>query len=214
MFGTAFRTVRARKEAVMSRVALASGVVVEELGGDLMVMVPGSTEVLTLSDVAADAVRRVQSGSPVATDAVVSDLVRLGVLETSGLSRRGLIKAGAIGAGAGIAVMAMPNAAMAASGGDGGPSEFDLGNSGVSGSSGNWSFSTNVIPGTGFPSGVPDGYSGTFTTNSGIVIAVTYNSSTDSWSGLSDSQESDDTKFWYGVLTFSFGGRDYLGTAS
>jgi hypothetical protein len=102
-------------EIVMSRIALVAGVVVEELGADLMVMVPGSTEVLTLSGDAAAAVRCVQSGSPVATDAVVSDLVRLGVLETSGLSRRGLIKAGAIGAGAGIAVMSMPTVAMAAS---------------------------------------------------------------------------------------------------
>jgi TctA family transporter len=99
----------------MNRIALASGVVVEDLGVDLMVMVPGSTEVLTLSGDAAEAVRLVQSGSPVTTDAVVSDLVRLGVLESPELSRRGLIKAGAIGAGAGIAVMAMPSVAAASS---------------------------------------------------------------------------------------------------
>lgn len=99
----------------MSRIAIASGVVVEELGADLMVMIPGSTEVLALSGDAATAVRRIQSGSPVATDAVVSDLVRLGVLETAGLSRRGLIRAGAIGAGAGIAVLAMPSVAAASS---------------------------------------------------------------------------------------------------
>jgi hypothetical protein len=108
----------------MSRVGLASGVVVEELGGDLMVMVPGSTEVLTLSGDAAESVRLVQSGSRVATDAVVSDLLRLGVFETSGLSRRGLIKAGAIGAGAGIAVMAMPGVAAASSGSTSGSSGY------------------------------------------------------------------------------------------
>lgn len=112
----------------MSRIAIASGVVVEQLGADLMVMIPGSTGVLTLSGDAATAVRRIQSGSPVATDAVVSDLVRLGVLETSGLSRRGLIRAGAIGAGAGIAVMAMPSVAMASSEQsiDGGSGRFRL----------------------------------------------------------------------------------------
>jgi hypothetical protein len=109
----------------VSGIAIASGVVVEEFGADLMVMVPGSTEVLTLSGDAAVAVRRVQSGSPVATDAVVSDLVRLGVLETSGLSRRGLIKAGAIGAGAGIAVLAMPSVAMAASESEDGAGDED-----------------------------------------------------------------------------------------
>lgn len=198
----------------MSRVVLASGVVVEELGNHLMVMAPGSIEVLSLSGDAADAVRRVQSGSRVVADAVVLELLRLGVLEISGLSRRGLIKAGVISAGAGIAVVAMPAVAMAASGGDGGPIGFALSGAGVVGSSGAWNFSTNVVPDTGFPSGVPDGYSGTFTTENGIVIGVTYNSSTDSWSGLSNSPESDPTEFWYGVLTFSFGGNDYVGTAS
>jgi hypothetical protein len=104
-----------RGKIVMSRLGLVSGVVVEDLGGDLMVMVPGSTEVLTLSGDAAEAVRRVQAGTPVVTDSVVSDLVRLGVLESSGFSRRGLVKAGAIGAGAGIAVLSMPGVAMASS---------------------------------------------------------------------------------------------------
>jgi hypothetical protein len=99
----------------MGRLAMVSGVVVEEVGDDLMVMVPGSTEVLSVSGDAADAVRRVQSGSAVVNDAVVSDLVRMGVIQTSGLNRRELIKAGAIGAGAGIAVLAMPGVAMASS---------------------------------------------------------------------------------------------------
>jgi hypothetical protein len=56
----------------MGRLAMVSGVVVEEVGDDLMVMVPGSTEVLSVSGDAADAVRRVQSGSAVVNDAVVS----------------------------------------------------------------------------------------------------------------------------------------------
>jgi len=99
----------------MSNIVLASGVVVEDLGSDLMVMVPGSSTVLTLSGRAADVVRTVQSGSPIVTTAVVTDLIHAGVLETTGLSRRGLVKAGAIGAGAGIAVMAMPGIAAASS---------------------------------------------------------------------------------------------------
>lgn len=50
-----------------------------------------------------------------ASGRLLSDLEALGMIETSGMSRRGLIKAGAIGAGAGIAVMAMPGVAAASS---------------------------------------------------------------------------------------------------
>jgi hypothetical protein len=98
-----------------TRFRLADGVVVEEVGDDLMVMVHGSTEILSLSGAAADAVRKTQAGESVTIDAVSEDLIRAGVLETSAVSRRGFITAGAIGAGAGIAVLSMPGVAAASS---------------------------------------------------------------------------------------------------
>ena len=98
------------------KVSLVPGVVVEEVGNGLLVMVPGSQDVLSLSGRAAEVVRSVQSGVSVAEDSAVAELAGLGVVEVSGVSRRGLIKAGAIGAGAGIAVLAMPGVAAASSG--------------------------------------------------------------------------------------------------
>jgi hypothetical protein len=100
-----------------NRVRLAAGVVVEEMGPDVVVMVPDSSEVLTLTGDAAGLLRDVQAGATVRLGALVSELVQLGVLDTSGLSRRGFVKAGAIGAGAGIAVLSMPGVAAASSGG-------------------------------------------------------------------------------------------------
>jgi hypothetical protein len=98
--------------------SIAPGVITEHVGDDVMAILPGSTDVLTLSGDAAIAVRAVQAGdAPVLPTATVSELVERGVLVTrSGMTRRGLIKAGAIGAGAGIAVLAMPGVAAASSG--------------------------------------------------------------------------------------------------
>lgn len=108
-----------------ARFRLAQGVVVEDVGNDLIVMVPGSTEVLSVSGVAATVVRKIQSGETVPVTAVTDELAKAGVLESSTLSRRGLIKAGAIGAGAGIAVLAMPTVAAASSGPNGGTSGYE-----------------------------------------------------------------------------------------
>lgn len=101
----------------MSRpVRLASGVLVERVGDDVMVILPETREVLTLSGASEKVVQRVMAGQPVdAGHPAVSHLVDLGILASPGLSRRGLVKAGAIGAGAGIAVMAMPGVAAASS---------------------------------------------------------------------------------------------------
>jgi hypothetical protein len=99
----------------IARFRLARGVVVEEVGDDLMVMVPGSPEILSLSGAAAEVVRKCRTGDSVTSDAVTNELTQAGVLESSALSRRGLIKAGAIGAGAGIAVLSMPGVAAASS---------------------------------------------------------------------------------------------------
>jgi hypothetical protein len=98
-------------------VSLAAGVVVERVGDDLMVIVPGHTDVVKLSGASAAVLLDVQAGTPVSSnDTVVEELVDLGIVSAPGLSRRGLIKVGAIGAGAaGIAVLAMPGVAAASS---------------------------------------------------------------------------------------------------
>ena len=95
---------------------LVSGVVVEQVGDDVLVVVPGTTEALCLSGEAAETVLTIQAGQSVSsTDPVVGELVARGVVEVPGLSRRGLIRAGAVGAGAGIAVLALPSVAAASS---------------------------------------------------------------------------------------------------
>ena len=103
---------------------LAPGVIVENLGSDSAVFVPGVAEVLTLSGDAATVIRRIRNGeSVVGAQAVVSDLVARGVIQPAhGMSRRGVVRAGVIGAGAGIAALAMPSVAAASSTGDGGSS--------------------------------------------------------------------------------------------
>lgn len=99
-----------------SKYTLHHGVEVEHVGNEVMVYVPGRTEVLRLSGEAAEVVLAMRAGgSAHASWSVIQDLESLGVIHPTGVSRRGLIKAGAIGAGAGIAVMAMPSVAAASS---------------------------------------------------------------------------------------------------
>ena len=88
----------------------------EPVGDDVMVMMPGNTDILRISGPAADTLRTIVAGQPVnpVTPAVL-ELADQGIITTSAMSRRGLIRAGAVGAGAGIAVLAMPTAAMASS---------------------------------------------------------------------------------------------------
>jgi hypothetical protein len=98
------------------QVTISSGIISERVGDELLVIVPGRTDTVRLSGHAADLFLDIQAGKKVdGSDPVVADLVDLGVVQASGMSRRGLIKAGAIGAGAGIAVMAMPGLAAASS---------------------------------------------------------------------------------------------------
>ena len=95
---------------------LAPGAVIEPVGNDVMVMMPGNTDILRISGPAADTLRTIVAGQPVdPSTPTVLELADQGIIQTSWMSRRGLIRAGAIGAGAGIAVLAMPTAAAAAS---------------------------------------------------------------------------------------------------
>jgi hypothetical protein len=94
-----------------------SGVVIEPVGDDVVVMTPGNSQVLRLNGTSAELVKRVINGESIdAPSEDVINLIQSGVLEMSGgMSRRGLITAGAVGVGAGMSMLAMPSAAMAAS---------------------------------------------------------------------------------------------------
>jgi hypothetical protein len=100
---------------VMSQFVTA-GVIVERVGDDLVVIVPGNTDVVSLSGRPANVLLDVKAGRKVdSADPALRDLVDLGILSAPGFSRRGLVKAGVVGAGAGIAVLAMPGVAAASS---------------------------------------------------------------------------------------------------
>ena len=96
---------------------LAPGAVIEPVGNDVMVMIPGNTDILRISGPAADTLRTIVAGQPIdPTTPTVLELANQGIISPSGMSRRGLIRAGAIGTGAGIAALTMPSVAAAASG--------------------------------------------------------------------------------------------------
>jgi len=102
-----------------SSMSIAPGVIVETIGDDVVVMVPESTEVIRLSGDAAQLVRAIHDGPAVAPTQTVTELINRGILVSpTGMSRRGLITAGAIGAGAGITALAMPGVAAASSSSD------------------------------------------------------------------------------------------------
>ena len=105
----------------MTKYSLTAGVIVERVGDDLMVVVPGNSDVVSLSGRPAEMLLDVKTGRKVdSSDPALRDLVDLGVISAPGLSRRGLIRVGAVGAGAGIAVLAMPGVAAASSTSGGG----------------------------------------------------------------------------------------------
>lgn len=98
-------------------VTIADGVLIEEVGDDLMVMLPRRTEVVTLSGDIAHVVRELSAGNPVhPSQTELSQLRGFGILSPPAtLSRRGVIVAGITGLGVGIAVQAMPSVALASS---------------------------------------------------------------------------------------------------
>jgi len=92
------------------------GVIVERVGSDLMVIVPGHTDVVALSGHTVDVFLDVKDGRKVdPSDPALRDLIDRGIISAVGLSRRGLVRTGALAAGAGIAVLAMPGVAAASS---------------------------------------------------------------------------------------------------
>ena len=153
--------------AVKTKLALADAVGIERLGSDLIVLVPGSDEALVLSGEAAELVAGIASGrSIVAWSPLVEGLVARGVLSAPGLSRRNLFRAGALGAGAGIAVLAMPGVAAAASSEATESGSGSLRDGGVGIDSGNFLKIRIYVKDDSQPSGLPNltaGETGTLT---------------------------------------------------
>lgn len=101
---------------VRNSVELRAGVLVEELGNELLVKVPGSTDAVVLSGEPASIIRSLRAGRPLPVNGPCLELVDLGVLEfTSAVSRRSVLAVSAVGVGAGIALFSMPTVAVAAS---------------------------------------------------------------------------------------------------
>lgn len=151
----------------MMNYSLADGLIVERLGDDLMVIVPGRTDVVSLSGRPAKIVIDLQAGTGVEpSEPALRDLVDLGVITAPGLSRRGLIKVGAAGAGASIAVLAMPGVAAASSSPvvSGGVRRFDVGQPDPSGPDPVSQVSLFFTPISGFP----DTWSGPLT----VVLTI------------------------------------------
>jgi hypothetical protein len=100
-----------------SQVTVCDGLVVEQVGDELLVVVPGQSDVVRLTGEVAEVFQAIRSGHSVTGHGqIVTTLADLGlVVVPSGLSRRSLVKAGAVGAGVGIAVLAMPTVAAASS---------------------------------------------------------------------------------------------------
>lgn len=97
-------------------VEIARGVSVERVGDEVVAYLSTSQEIVRLSGDAALVLESIGQGATVTGGAaLVDDLVDRGVLEEKGPSRRNLLTAGAVGAGAGIAVLAMPGVAAASS---------------------------------------------------------------------------------------------------
>ena len=99
-------------------VKLAAHVIVEWVGADLLLCSPKSGRVSRITGAHPEVTESLASGGsvPVTSHPDLLSLVQEGTLvQYQGLSRRSLVKAGAIGAGAGIAVLAMPTVAAASS---------------------------------------------------------------------------------------------------
>lgn len=153
---------------------LAPGVLLEDLGSEYVAYVPDASDVVTLSGEAAAALRQIRSGIPGKySGETVSHLVSLGIIHApSGISRRGVVRAGLIGVGAGIAALSLPSVAAASSAAEG-PGPYNINNV-FSSSTGDTlnNFSLVITP------AVPDGTTGTATLAGGQIIPVTFREAT------------------------------------
>jgi hypothetical protein len=99
---------------------LADKLLIEKVGEEILVLHADSLESLRLTGEAAKIVEELQENgrSTLPESDAATELLSAGILETeqpSGLSRRSVLKSGAIAVGAGVASLALPSAAYAAS---------------------------------------------------------------------------------------------------
>lgn len=103
------------------KVSLVDRVICERIGAVLIVMVPGSGTVISVTANAAVLLESMSGsgGVEVEQSASVDELIAAGILhprlEPNGVSRRGLLVGGAGLAGAGVLALTMPSAAMVSS---------------------------------------------------------------------------------------------------
>jgi hypothetical protein len=99
---------------------LSENLLIEKVGEETLVMHADSLESLRLTGEAAKIVEELQQNgrSSLPQSDAAAELLSAGILKTeqpSGLTRRSLLKSGAIGVGAGVATLALPTAAYASS---------------------------------------------------------------------------------------------------
>jgi len=209
----------------MKKATVVTGVLVERVGHDLMVIVPGDSDVVSLSGRPAEVLLDVQAGRDVdPSEPALETLSGLGIVNSPGLSRRGLITAGAIGAGTGIAVMAMPSVAAASSIDVADdvilPTRFDLKDFLLGDDTTRTLVVLFVDPEEepNFPAGLPRLSPATYTTNSGLVVEMQFESNPAPlplFGGFFDEAPGsiDLSQFAKGELEFTFEGIDYVGVA-
>jgi hypothetical protein len=95
---------------------LSPNCVAEVVGDDVLVFLSGEPGAIRLSGAAARTFLSIQAGEQVdLSNSAVKELEAVGILRSPGVSRRGLLKGGAIGTAAGVAVLALPSVAAASS---------------------------------------------------------------------------------------------------
>jgi len=88
----------------------------EVIGEDVLVFVSDKSEAIRLSGVVAQNFLAIYAGRQAdLSESAVEELVSAGIVQERVVSRRGLVKAGTLGIGAGISVLAMPSVARASS---------------------------------------------------------------------------------------------------
>ena len=103
-----------------NRIHLVPGVLVENVGDNVMVSLPDHTEVLSLTGDMAEIVVALRDGEEVYTSngEALTELERRGIItlsDSKGLSRRQILTAGAAGVTGGVLALSLPAAAAASS---------------------------------------------------------------------------------------------------
>lgn len=180
-----------------SNLSLGSRVLVEQVGDEVFAVLPDGGRVVRLSGVDAQTVLDVRDGKVLHPGEVeVSHLIDIGVLSRPHFSRRGFLKAGVVGASAGIAIVSLPSVAVASSEINLAGSHENLGEA----------YQFKILP----PGPLPDGDPSTLTVEGvgDFDYSERYQEGWISWVGdPSDYLTYDQDQVYYG--TFTWGGRSY-----